>query len=123
MDIGKILLVNLSKEEIGEDASTLMGSMLVTAIQLSAMQRSRQNERIRVPFYLYIDEAHSFISLSFANILSEASKYRLGLFIAHQYIEQMPEKIQSAIFGNVGTLIAFRVGATDAGFLAKEFYP
>lgn len=123
MDDSKIMIVNLSKGKIGEDGSALMGSMLVTAFQLSAMFRANQEESLRIPFYLFIDEAHSFISLSFADILSEARKYRLGLFIAHQYIEQMPEKLRSAIFGNVGTLISFRVGALDAEYLSKEFCP
>lgn len=123
MDEGKILIANLSKGIIGEDASTLIGSMLVTAIQLSAMQRATTPEQMRRPFYLYVDEAHSFLSLSFADIMAEARKYGLSLFMAHQYIEQMHEKIRSAIFGNVGTMIVFRVGANDAEYLAKEFYP
>jgi hypothetical protein len=123
MDKGKILIANLSKGEIGEDASTLMGSMLVTSIQLAAIHRATQPEHSRKPFYLFVDEAHSFLSLSFADILSEARKYKLGLFLVHQYIEQMQEKIRFAIFGNIGTLICFRVGATDAEYLAKEYYP
>lgn len=123
MDEGKILIANLSKGEIGEDASTLMGSMLVTSIQLAAMYRTSQPEHTRRPFYLFVDEAHSFLSLSFADILSEARKYRLGLFLAHQYIEQMREEVRAALFGNVGTLICFRVGAADAEYLAKEFFP
>ncbi len=123
LDEGKVLICNLSKGIIGEDASTLIGSMLLTSIQLAALYRARQPEDTRKPFYLYVDEAHSFLSLSFADILAEARKYRLSLFLAHQYIEQMPEKIRSAIFGNVGTLISFRVGATDAQYLEKEFHP
>lgn len=120
---GKILLVNLSKGKLGEDASTLLGSMLVTAFQLAALSRSAQDTHTRTPFYLYIDEAHSFISLSFGDILAEARKYGLSLFLAHQYIEQFHEKIRSAIFGNVGTMIVFRVGAADSEYLAKEFHP
>lgn len=123
LDDGKILIVNLSKGIIGEDASALIGSMLVTSIHLAAMYRARVPEHTRRPFYLYVDEAHSFLSESFADILSEARKYRLSLFITHQFIEQMPEKIRTAIFGNIGTMIAFRVGATDAEYLAKEFKP
>lgn len=123
MDERKILIVNLSKGEIGEDASSIMGSMLVTAIQLAALQRASQNEADRIPFYLYVDEMHSFVSLSFADILAEARKYKLSLFLTHQYIDQINEKIRAAIFGNVGTLIAFRVGAEDAKWLAKEFHP
>lgn len=123
LDESKILIVNLSKGLIGEDASTLMGSMLLTSIQLAAMHRSKQPENTRKPFFLFVDEAHSFISLSFADILSESRKYGLGLFLTHQYIEQLPEKIREAVFGNIGTLISFRVGAYDASYLAKEFYP
>ena len=123
MDTGKILICNLSKGTIGEDASSILGSMLVTSIQLAALHRAKQPEETRKPFYLYVDEMHSFVSLSFADILSEARKYKLGLFMAHQYIDQLNEKIRSAIFGNVGTVISFRVGAADAEYLAKEFYP
>jgi len=123
LDSGKILIVNLSKGEIGEDACSLLGSMLITAIQLAAMHRASIPEEQRRPFYLYIDEVHSFISLAFAEILSEARKYKLSLFMAHQYVEQLDERIRAAVFGNVGTLISFRVGATDAEYLAKEFFP
>ena len=123
MDTGKILICNLSKGTIGEDASSILGSMLVTSIQLAALHRAKQPEDSRKPFYLYVDEMHSFVSLSFADILAEARKYKLGLFMAHQYIDQLNEKIGAAIFGNVGTVIAFRVGAVDAEYLAKEFYP
>lgn len=123
LDEGKILIVNLSKGELGEDASSILGSVLVTSIQLAALFRSAQQEHERKPFYLYVDEMHSFISLSFADILSEARKYKLSLFLTHQYIEQIDERIRAAIFGNVGTLISFRVGAEDAEHLAKEFQP
>ena len=123
LDEGKILIANLSKGELGEDASSILGSILVTSIQLAALFRSTQQEHERVPFYLYVDEMHSFISLSFADILSEARKYKLSLFLTHQYIDQLHEKIRSAIFGNVGTIISFRIGAADAEHLAKEFHP
>jgi hypothetical protein len=123
MDERKILIANLSKGEIGEDASCLLGSILVTSIQLSALYRSIQPEHERIPFYLYVDEMHSFVSLSFVDVLAEARKYKLSLFLTHQYIEQVHEKIRAAIFGNVGTLISFRIGATDAEHLAKEFHP
>ena len=123
LDKRKILIVNLSKGQIGEEASSLLGAMLVNAIQLAALHRAAQAEDTRKPFYLYIDECHSFVTLSFANILAEARKYGLSLFLAHQYIEQLDERVRAAIFGNVGTMIAFRVGATDAEHLAKEFYP
>jgi hypothetical protein len=123
LDEGKILIANLSKGELGEDASSILGSILVTSIQLAALFRSSVPEHERIPFYLYVDEMHSFISLSFADILSEARKYKLSLFLTHQYIEQLHEKIRSAIFGNVGTIISFRIGAEDAEHLRKEFYP
>src|SRR6185295_29848 len=111
------------KGEIGEDASSLLGSMLVTSIQLAALHRATQAEHTRKPFYLYVDEMHSFISLSFASILAEARKYGLSLFLTHQYLEQIDERIRASIFGNAGTIISFRVGATDAEYLEKEFYP
>jgi energy-coupling factor transporter ATP-binding protein EcfA2 len=123
LDKGKILIVNLSKGQIGEDASSLLGAMLINAIQLAALHRASQDCHNRKPFYLYIDECHSFVTLSFAGILAEARKYGLSLFMAHQYIDQMDGRIRDAIFGNVGTIISFRVGAKDAEYLAKEFYP
>src|SRR5258706_10962154 len=123
LDEGKILIANLSKGEIGEDASSLLGSILVTSIQLAALYRSAQKDHERTPFYLYVDEMHSFVSLSFIDVLAEARKYKLSLFLTHQYIDQIHEKIKSAIFGNVGTIISFRIGVEDAGYLAKEFYP
>jgi hypothetical protein len=123
LDEGKILIVNLSKGKIGEDACALLGSMLVTSIQLAAMHRATIEEHKRKPFYLYIDEMHSFITLAIADILSEARKYKLSLFLTHQYINQLQEPIRKAIFGNVGTIISFRVGAEDAEYLAREFDP
>jgi len=123
MDKGKILILNLSKGRIGEDASALLGAMMITKIQLAAMERVDIPEKERKDFYLYVDEFQNFATESFADILSEARKYRLNLIIAHQYIAQMEEKVRDAVFGNVGTIIAFRVGAADAEFLEKEFEP
>lgn len=123
MDRGKILICNLSKGKLGEDASTIVGSVIVNAIQLASLNRASLEEQNRKPFYLYVDEMHSFISLSLADILAEARKYKLSLFLAHQYIEQIHEKIRFAIFGNVGTMIIFRVGAEDAKYLAQEVDP
>lgn len=123
MDEGKILILNLSKGRIGEDNSALLGAMMITKIQLAAMSRVDVPEEQRRGFYLYIDEFQNFSTDSFANILSEARKYRLNLILAHQYIEQLNEKVKPAVFGNVGTMIAFRVGAPDAEELAKEFLP
>jgi hypothetical protein len=123
MDEGKILIVNLAKGKIGEDSCALLGAMLVTKIQLAALSRADLPEKERKSFYLYVDEIHAFLTLSFADILSEARKYGLHLVLAHQYIEQLEENLRAAIFGNVGTLISFRVGAEDAKYLAREFYP
>jgi len=123
MDNRKILLMNLSKGRIGEDSSALLGAMMITRIQLAAMSRVNIEEADREDFYLYVDEFQNFATESFANILSEARKYRLNLILAHQYIEQLDEKVQAAVFGNVGTITCFRIGATDAEFLAKEFAP
>jgi len=123
MDEGKILIMNLSKGRIGEDNSALLGAMMITKIQLAAMSRVDIPENERKDFYLYIDEFQNFSTDSFANILSEARKYRLNLILAHQYIEQLSEKVKPAVFGNVGTMIVFRVGAADAEELVKEFTP
>lgn len=123
MDEGKILIMNLSKGRIGEDNSALLGAMMITKIQLAAMSRVDMPEKDRKDFYLYIDEFQNFSTDSFANILSEARKYHLNLILAHQYIEQLSEKVKPAVFGNVGTMVSFRVGATDAEELAKEFAP
>lgn len=123
MDSGKILILNLSKGRIGEDNSRLLGGMLITKIQLSAMERVDIPENQRTDFFLYVDEFQNFATESFANILSEARKYRLSLIMAHQYIEQLDETVRAAVFGNVGSLIVFRVGAGDAEFLVKEFTP
>ena len=123
MDKGKILIVNLSKGRIGEDASHLLGALMVTKLQLAAMSRVDVPEEERKDFYLYVDEFQNFATEAFANILSEARKYHLCLTLAHQYITQMDETVRDAIFGNVGTIINFRVGAADAEFLEKEFLP
>ena len=123
MDNEKILLLNLSKGRVGEDNSALLGAMMITKIQLAAMSRVDTPEEERKDFYLYVDEFQNFATESFANILSEARKYKLNLIIAHQYIEQVDEKITAAVFGNVGTIVVFRIGAADADFLEKEFFP
>ncbi|NCC70589.1 hypothetical protein EOM09_03325 [bacterium] len=123
MDENKIILVNLSKGKIGEDNSSLLGSMIITKLYLAAMSRVDMPEAQRKDFYLYVDEFQNFATEAFADILSEARKYRLCLNLAHQYIEQLPENVAAAVFGNVGTLIAFRVGPQDAEVLEKEFLP
>ncbi len=123
MDGQKVLLVNISKGSIGEDASRLLGALIITKIQLAAMSRVDTPERERKDFTLFIDEFQSFATASFANIMSEARKYHLSLVVGHQYIAQMDESVRDAIFGNVGTIIAFRVGAEDAEMLEKELTP
>ncbi len=124
MDDGKILIVNLSKGRVGEDNMRLLGGMLITKIQLAAQERqSIPSELDRRDFYLYVDEFQNFANESFASILSEARKYRLNLMVAHQYIEQLDEKVKAAIFGNVGTIIAMRVGGEDAASMETEFAP
>lgn len=127
MNKGKILLINISKGRIGEENSALLGAMLITKIQLAAMERVRLPEEERRDFYLYVDEFQNFATEAFASILSEARKYRLDLILAHQYVGQLvtetTTKVRDAIFGNVGTMIVFRVGAADAEFLEKEFEP
>ena len=123
MDNKKIFIMNLSKGRIGEDNSRLLGGMLITKLQLSAMERVDIPESERKDFFLYVDEFQNFATESFANILSEARKYRLGLTLAHQYMEQLDEKVLAAVIGNVGSTVTFRVGSTDAEILAKEFTP
>lgn len=123
MDKNKILLLDLAKGRIGEDNAALFGGMMVTKLQVAAMSRVDIPEETRQDFFLYVDEFQNFATESFAAILSEARKYRLDLVIAHQYIEQLDEQVSAAVFGNVGTIACFRVGATDAEFLAKEFAP
>jgi hypothetical protein len=121
MNQGKVLLVNLSQGKIGEDNAALLGAMIITSLQLAAMNRIRVPEEERRDFYLYVDEFQNFATSAFTKILSEARKYRLCLCLANQYIGQLGEELQKAIFGNAGTLISFVVGAQDAGLLASEF--
>ncbi len=124
MDEGKILIVNLSKGLIGEDNASILGAFMVTKIQLAAMSRSDINDiRDRKPFYLYVDEFQNFATDSFATILSEARKYGLNLTVANQYISQMTDTVRDAVFGNVGTMISFRVSADDAPVISKQFEP
>lgn len=123
MDEGKILIVNLSKGKVGEDNSLLLGALAVTKLQLAAMSRVDVPEAERRDYFIYVDEYQNFATESFANILSEARKYRLCLSLGHQYITQMEEKVRDAVFGNVGTIICFRVGAEDAEYLEHEFGP
>jgi hypothetical protein len=121
MDNQRIFIANLSKGRMGQDKSNLFGSLLVAQFQLAAMARSNQPESERVPFHLFVDEFQNFATDSFASILAEARKYCLSLTLSHQYIDQLTPAIRSAVFGNVGNLIAFRVGHTDAEILSNEF--
>jgi hypothetical protein len=124
MDEGKILIANLAKGKIGEDNTALLGAMLVTKIQLAALSRADVPEHERRTFYCYVDEFHNFITMSFADILAESRKYALSLTLASQQLStQIDERLRSAILGNVGTLITFRVGVEDAKLLAPEFAP
>lgn len=123
MDEQKILIINLSKGRVGEENSALLGAMMITKLQIAAMSRVDIPEDERKDFFLYVDEFQNFATDSFAGILSEARKYRLCLIMAHQYIEQLSDMVKAAVFGNVGTLIVFRVGATDAAEFELEFAP
>jgi len=121
MDNGKIVLVNLSQGKLGEDNATLLGAMLITKIQLAAMARVHVSEEKRRDFYLYVDEFQNFATDSFVKILSEARKYRLNLTLANQYIDQIPETVQKAIFGNCGSILSFVMGSGDASSFSKEY--
>jgi len=123
MDERKILIINLAKGKIGEENSSFLGLVLVPRILITAMSRADIPEEKREDFYLYVDEFQNFATPDFAQILSEARKYRLNLCVANQFIGQMEEEIKNAVFGNIGTLIAFRVGVTDASYLQHEFQP
>src|SRR6185436_8824230 len=126
MDEKKIIIMNLSKGRVGEVNTNLLGSMLVTKIYLAAMSRAdvpAETMKNLPPFYLYVDEFQNFANESFSDILSEARKYKLALIIAHQYVEQMEEEVRDAVFGNVGTTVAFRVGPFDAETMEPIFAP
>jgi len=123
MDEGKILLINLSKGKLGEENSSFLGLVLIPKILLAAMSRQEIPEDDRRDFYLYVDEFQNFATPDFATILSEARKYHLSLTVANQFIGQMDEEVKNAVFGNVGTLISFRIGVTDASYIQREFQP
>jgi len=123
MDEGKILIINLAKGKIGEENSSFLGLVLVPKILTAAMSRADIPEEKRRDFFLYVDEFQNFATPDFAQILSEARKYRLNLTVANQFIGQVEEEIKNAVFGNIGTILAFRVGVTDANYLQREFQP
>ena len=126
----KIILLNLAKGKSGEETSKLIGKIIAMQIKLSALKRARISEDDRVPYYLYVDEFQNYVSGSFESILSEARKYRLGLVVAHQYVDQLKQEglggnldLSKTIFGNIGSMFVYKVGAPDAEALAKEFEP
>jgi len=123
MDEGKILIINLAKGTIGEENSAFLGLVLIPKILIAAMSRQNIPEEKRRDFYLYVDEFQNFATQDFAVILSEARKYHLNLTVANQFISQMDDEVKNAVFGNVGTICSFRLGISDAGFLAKQFQP
>jgi hypothetical protein len=121
MDTGRIFIANLAKGRLGEDKANLLGALLVAQFQLAAMSRADVPEQERRDFHLHVDEFHNFTTDSFASMLSEVRKYGLGLVLSHQYTAQLRPEIRDAVFGNVGTLVAFRVGESDAKTLEREF--
>jgi hypothetical protein len=123
MDDGKILLVNLAKGSLGEDTANLLGSLLISRFDLAALSRANVNEEERTDYTLYLDEFHNFTTKSLLQMLSELRKYRLSLVLAHQYLTQLDPVIRDSILGNAGTIISFRIGATDAEMIAQEFAP
>ncbi|MFA5987730.1 MAG: type IV secretory system conjugative DNA transfer family protein, partial [Candidatus Paceibacterota bacterium] len=123
MNEGKILLCNLSKGVIGEDVSIVLGSFITTGIQTAAMRRANTAIEQRRPFHLFLDEAHNYLTVSFASVLAEIRKFRVSLFITHQHMGQLEPGVKSAILGNVGSLICFSLGMEDSKIMEKEFYP
>jgi hypothetical protein len=123
MDEGKVLLINLSKGKIGDDTAALLGSLLVASLGAAALGRADRPPELRRDFWVYLDEFHTVTTLSLATALSELRKYRVGFTLAHQYVAQLDDAVQAAVFGNVGTICCFRVGAPDAEVLAPQFYP
>jgi type IV secretory pathway TraG/TraD family ATPase VirD4 len=123
MDEKKIVLVNLSKGHVGADVSHILGALFITSIASASFSRVDTEESERVPFMVYMDEFHNFTTLSLVNMFSELRKFKVGMTLAHQYIDQLDEDIKSAVLGNIGTLISFRIGTQDATLMAKEMYP
>lgn len=123
MDEKKIVLVNLSKGHVGADVSHILGALFITSIASASFSRVDTDEEKRVPFIVYVDEFHNFTTLSLIGMFSELRKFRVGLTMAHQYMDQLDPDIKSAVLGNVGTIISFRIGTQDAMLMAKEMYP
>lgn len=123
MDNQKILLINISKGILGENVSSILGSLILNSLSFSAFSRIDIPETNRVPFFVYLDEFQNYTTLSLVNMLSELRKFKLSLIMAHQYLAQLSDEIRDAVLGNVGTIISFRLGVSDAAYFAKEFYP
>jgi hypothetical protein len=123
MDSSQILLVNLSKGELGEDSANLLGALLVSSLSLAAFSRAELQPEARKDFFVYLDEFHNFTTLAVANMISELRKYRVGLTLAHQHLEQLEPEVRHAVLGNAGSLISFRLGAEDARVIARELAP
>jgi hypothetical protein len=123
MDEKKIILVNLSKGHLGEDIAHILGALLISSISSAAFSRVDTIEEARVPYMVYMDEFHNFTTLSLVNMFSELRKFKVGMTLAHQYMDQLDDEIRSAILGNAGTIISFRVGTEDARFMAMEMFP
>ncbi len=123
MDEKKIVLVNLSKGHVGADVSHILGALFITSIASASFSRVDSNEENRVPFMVYTDEFHNFTTLSLIGMFSELRKFKVGMTMAHQYMAQLDSNIKSAVLGNVGTIISFRIGTEDSMLMAKEMYP
>ncbi len=123
LDNRKILLVNVAKGALGEDVTNILGALILNSLSFSAFTRIDIKERERIPFFVYIDEFQNYTSLSLVNMLSELRKFKIGMILAHQYMSQLEDKIKEAVLGNVGTIITFRLGAYDATYFAKEYFP
>jgi type IV secretory pathway TraG/TraD family ATPase VirD4 len=123
MDSRKILLINISKGSLGENVSSILGSLILNSLSFSAFSRIDIHESNRVPFFVYLDEFQNYTTLSLVNMLSELRKFKLALIMAHQYLAQLTDEIRDAVLGNVGTVISFRLGVADASYFAKEYYP
>jgi hypothetical protein len=123
MDERTILIINLSKGQLGEDSASILGSMIISTLGLAAMSRANVVTADRLPFFIHCDEFQSFITESFANMMSELRKYGVGLTLCHQHLGQLDQTVRHAVLGNTATIIAFRLGVEDASLFAKEFYP
>ncbi len=123
MDEKRIILVNLSKGHIGEDAAHILGALLISSISSAAFSRVDTKEINRIPFMVYMDEFHNFTTLSLVNMFSELRKFKVGMILAHQYMHQLEDEIRQAILGNAGSIVTFRIGTEDAMFMSKEMFP